>query len=126
MMINEKLAEILKDPTDGAIAIVTQGTEEPHIANTWNSYIEVTEDDRLLIPAAGMKVTEKNIAANHKVWLTIANREVQGKMYKGTGVAIKGTARFLTEGKEFDGVKEKFVWLRAVLEVTVETAEQTL
>lgn len=108
------------------MAIVTQGTDEPHIVNTWNSYIQVTSDDKLLIPAGFMYRTEKNIAGNNKVWLTVGSREVQGKMYKGTGFSIKGTARFLKDGPEFETMKEKFDLVRAVLEVTIDTAVQTI
>lgn len=126
IMINETLAEILNHPSDGVVAIVTQGTNEPHIVNTWNSYIHITSDDKLLIPAGFMYQTEKNIDKNNKVWLTIGSREVQGKMYKGTGFSIKGIARLLKDGPEFEMMKEKFEWIRAVLEVTIEKAVQTI
>lgn len=125
-MINEKLTEVLSHPTDGVVAIVTQGKEEPHVINTWNSYIYVTTDYKLLIPVGGMNRTEKNIEDNNNIWLTIGNREVQGKMYKGTGFSIKGTARFIKDGTEFEMMKKKFNWARAILEVTIEKAVQTL
>lgn len=125
-MINEKLVEVISHPSDGVVAIVTNGKDEPHVVNTWNSYIYVTNDDKLLIPVGGMNRTEKNIADNNNVWLTIGNREVQGKMYKGTGFSIKGTAKFLKNGTEFEMIKEKYNWIRAVLEVTIEKAVQTL
>lgn len=125
-MINETLKEVLSHPSDGVVAIVTQGTDEPHVVNTWNSYIQVTSDNKLLIPAGFMNRTEKNIANNNKVQLTIGSREVQGKMYKGTGFFIRGTAKFLKDGAEFDKMKEQFDWIRAVLEITVENAVQTI
>lgn len=125
-MINEKLVEVISHPSDGVVAIVTNGKDEPHVVNTWNSYIYVTNDDKLLIPVGGMNRTEKNIADNNNVWLTIGNREVQGKMNKGTGFSIKGTAKFLKNGTEFEMIKEKYNWIRAVLEVTIEKAVQTL
>lgn len=125
-MLDEKLIEILQHPVDGAIAIVTQGKDEPHVVNSWNSYVNITTEQKLLIPVGGMKDTEKNIAQNNKVHLTIAHREVQGKMYKGTGFLVSGTARFIYEGSEYDMMKVKFPWLRAVLEVSVESAVQTL
>jgi flavin reductase (DIM6/NTAB) family NADH-FMN oxidoreductase RutF len=125
-MINEKLAEVLAHPADGVVAIVTQGVDEPHVVNTWNSYVEVTSEDKLLIPVGFMNRTEKNIAQNNKVQLTIGNREVQGKMYKGTGFLIKGTAKFFKEGPEFDRIKGKFDWARAALEITIDNAIQTI
>ncbi len=125
-MINEKLMEVLTHPSDGAIAIVTQGISEPHVVNSWNSYVSVTPDGKLLIPVGGMNATEKNIKRNGKVSLTVANREVQGKMYKGTGFLIKGIAEFVKDGSDFNMMKAKFPWARAVLVITIESAEQTL
>ena len=125
-MLNEKLLEVLSHPSDGIVAIVTQGKDEPHVVNTWNSYIYVTEDDKLLIPSAGMSKTEKNIEANSKIKLTIGSREVQGKMYKGTGFLITGTGNFIKSGANFDLMKEKFEWARAALEITVESTTQTI
>lgn len=125
-MINKTLLEVLSHPADGVVAIVTQGADEPHAVNTWNSYVHVASDDKLLIPAGFMHRTEKNITANDKVQLTIGNREVQGKMNKGTGFLVKGTARFLKDGEEFDMMKSKFGWIRAVLEVTIKQAIQTI
>lgn len=125
-MINQTLTEVLSHPADGVVAIVTQGTDEPHVVNTWNSYVHVSSDDKLLIPAGFMHRTEKNIAANNKVQLTVGSREVQGKMYKGTGFLIKGTARFLSNGEEFEMMKEQYDWIRAVLEITIEHTIQTI
>ena len=73
-----------------------------------------------------MHRTEKNIANNNKIQLTVGSREAQGKMYKGTGFLIKGTARFLMDGEEFDMMKKKFDWIRAVLEISIEHAIQTI
>ncbi|HZK94328.1 MAG TPA: pyridoxamine 5'-phosphate oxidase family protein [Prolixibacteraceae bacterium] len=125
-MLNEKLLEILAHPADGEVAIVTQGIDGPHVVNTWNSYVNVTPDGRMLIPAGGMNKTEKNIGENQLVKLTIGNREVQGLNYKGAGFLISGTARFAEDGPEFNLMKAKFVWARAVLERTIEAAKQTL
>jgi len=94
--------------------------------NSWNSYVLVTSEGRLLIPAGRMFATERNLARNDKVLLTVANREVEGKTYKGTGFLIKGTGVFLKEGSDFEAVKGKFPWARAALAVTIESAEQTL
>jgi hypothetical protein len=105
-MINEILLEVLSHPSDGIVALVTQGADEAHVVNTWNSYIHITSDDKLLIPAGFMYITEENITNNNKVQLTIGSREVQGTMYKGTGFLIKGTAQFLKDGPEFEMIKE--------------------
>ena len=125
-MIDAKLLEVLNTPPDCAVAIVTQGQNSPHVVNTWNSYVVVTDDGKLLIPAGRMTQTEKNLKVNNAVWLTISNREVMGKAYKGTGFLVKGTACFVTDGIDFDVVKAKFPWARAALIITVKSTEQTL
>jgi len=125
-MLNEKLLEVLSHPADGEVAIVTQGIDGPHVVNTWNSYVRIIPDRRLLIPAGRMNETEKNIARNNMVKLTIGCREVQGLSYKGTGFLITGTAKFVKEGPMFNVIKEKFSWARAALEITIETVVQTL
>ena len=125
-MLNEKLLEVLSHPSDGEVAIVTQGIDGPHVVNTWNSYVNISPNGRLLIPVGGMNRTEKNVEGNHRVKLTVGSREVQGKNYKGTGFLITGTAKFIKEGSDFNMMKEKFTWARAVLEITIETVIQTL
>jgi predicted pyridoxine 5'-phosphate oxidase superfamily flavin-nucleotide-binding protein len=125
-MLNEKLLEVLSHPADGEVAIVTQGIDGPHVVNTWNSYVRIIPDGRLLIPAGRMNETEKNIERNSLVKLTIGSREVQGLSYKGTGFLITGTAKFVKEGQVFNMVKEKYSWARAALEITILTTVQTL
>ena len=123
-MIPEKLLEVLKQ--DGVVAIATLGQDGPHMVNTWNSYIQVTGDGRLLIPAGYMHKTEANIAFNNNVLITLGSSKVAGNMGPGTGFLIKGTAAFITSGPDFDAIKEKFVWARAVVAVTIASATQTL
>jgi len=125
-MLNEKLLDILSHPTDGAVTIATKGDDGLHLVNTWNSYILVTPNDKLLIPAYGYNKTEKNLSAHNEVTLSIASKEIEGYQSKGTGFIVKGTTRFITTGADFDHMKEKFSWVRAVLEVTVTTAKQML
>lgn len=125
-MLHEKLLAILSHPADGAISLVTAGEDGPHLVNTWNSYIEVTAEDKLLIPAAGYNKTEKNLSAHNEIILSIASREVDGYKGKGTGFIVKGTTRFLTTGEEFAKMKATFPWIRAVLEITVISAKQML
>jgi hypothetical protein len=60
----EKFLEVLQH--EGVVSIVSWGVET-HVANTWNSYLVVTEDERILIPAYGFRKTEKNVNVNSKV-----------------------------------------------------------
>ena len=124
MKIPETLLEVLKK--DGIVAIATLGPDGPHMVNTWNSYIRVSEECRLLIPAGYFRKTEANIAVNNQVLVTLGSSKVKGLNGPGTGFLIKGTATFLKEGPEFDAMKSTFAWARAVLSIMVDSATQTI
>jgi len=124
MDIPEKLREVLSK--DGVVAIATLGEEGPHMVNTWNSYVRITDDGRLLIPAGFMNRTEANVAHDPNVLITCGSSKVQGNMGPGTGFLIAGTAAFADSGPDYDRMKKTFSWMRAVVVVTVESATQTL
>nr|WP_320147664.1 pyridoxamine 5'-phosphate oxidase family protein [uncultured Anaeromusa sp.] len=124
-MLSEKFYEVLKN--EGVVSIVSWRTAEPHIVNTWNSYLVVTPDERILIPAYAMRKTEKNLQENNKLKMALGNKNVLGyKDYQGTGFVIEGTGKYLESGSEFEMMKEKFSFLTRVLEVTVTSAKQML
>jgi len=123
-MIPEKLREVLKH--DGVVAIATLGQDGPHLVNTWNGYIKITDDGRLLIPAGYMQRTEANITFNSNVLITLGSSKVVGNLGPGTGFLIKGTAAFITSGPDFDVLKAKFAWARATVAVTIDSVTQTL
>ncbi len=123
-MIPEKLLEVMKQ--DGVVAIATLGADGPHMVNTWNSYLRVTEDGRLLIPVGYMHRTEANIAFNPQVLITLGSSKIKGLQGPGTGFLIKGKAALVTSGPEFDLLKAAFKWLRATMVVTIESATQTI
>lgn len=123
-MLTEKFFEVLKH--EGVVSILSWGTGDPNITNTWNSYL-VVKNDRILIPAAGMRSAEADVEKNSKVKLTLGSREVEGfNNYQGTGFLIEGSAKFLKSGEDFDLMKEKFPFLNRVLEITVNNAKQLL
>ena len=122
--LSEKFLEVIKH--EGVVSIMSWGIE-PHLVNTWNSYLVVTEDERILIPAYGFRKTEKNVDINNKVKLTMGSKDVLGyKDYPGTGFLVDGTARYLESGEEYDKMKSKFSFLTRVLEITVDQAKQML
>ena len=122
--LTDKFHEVLKH--EGVVSIVSWGVET-HVVNTWNSFLVVTEDERILIPAYGFRKTENNVNENNKVKLTLGAKEVMGyNNYQGTGFLIDGTARYISLGAEFDFMKEKFSFLTRVLEITVDKAKQML
>lgn len=97
-----------------------------HIANTWNKYLIVTDDEKILIPCFGFHKTEKNVSHNPRVEVVVGSYEVQGKMSMGTGCLLTGTAAFSSEGPLFDEMKEKRTWASRVLIFTPQTCVQTI
>lgn len=123
-MFDEKFMEVVGK--EGVVAIVSCAEGEAHVVNTWNSYLVFPDEQRILIPAWKMLKTEKNINQNAKVLLTLGTKEVEGRMGPGTGYLIKGDAKFIRTGDEFNMMKSKFSFLTRVLEVTVSSVKQTL
>jgi hypothetical protein len=122
--LSEKFLEVLKH--EGVVSIMSWGIE-PHLVSTWNSYLVITEDERILIPAYGFRKTQKNVDVNNKVKISLGSKEVLGyKDYQGTGFLIDGTARYIESGEEYDMMKSKFSFLTRVLEITVDNAKQML
>jgi len=124
-MLSEKFFEVLKN--EGVVSIVTWGADEPHIVNTWNSYLVVTPDERILVPAYAMRKTEKNLNQNNNLKMALGSRNVVGyNNYQGTGFVIEGTGKYLESGPEYEMMKGKFSFLTRVLEVSVISAKQML
>ena len=73
-----------------------------------------------------MHRTEANIAFNSQVLLTMGSSKVAGNMGPGTGFLVRGTAEIAASGPDFEVMKAKFPWARAVMAVTITSAEQTL
>ena len=119
-MFNESFIEVLNH--EGVVSVTSWANEKAHVANTWNSYLFLTADNRILIPAAWFNKTQKNVNVQNKVIVTLGSHEVQGKMGMGTD----GTAKFLTEGADYDMMKEKYSFLTRVLEITPEKVRQTI
>ncbi len=124
-MFTEKFYEVLKH--EGVVSIVSWTEKEANVTNTWNSYLVITEDGRILIPAAGLKSTQEDLKVNNKVKVTLGSKDVEGfNNYQGTGFKITGTAKFIESGDDFELMFKKFPFIRAALEITVEEAKQLL
>ncbi len=87
-MIPEKLQEIMKK--DGVVAIATLGSDGPQMVNTWNSYVRISQDGRLFIPAGYMHKTEANIARNPDVLITMGSSKVEGLHGAATDLRSSG------------------------------------
>lgn len=123
-MFSESFLEVLKH--EGVVSVTSWANENVHVANTWNSYVHITDDEKMLIPAAWFNRTQKNTDVQGKIIVTLGSHEVQGKMGMGTGFVVDGTAKFLTEGKDFEMMKAKYSFLTRVLEVTPQAIRQTI
>ena len=123
-MFTEKFKEVISK--EGVVSIVSCADGEAHVVNTWNTYLMLAYDQRLLIPAWAMRKTESKTLKNNNVLLTVGSKEVEGRMGMGTGFLVKGTAKFLSSGPEFDLMKSRFSFLTRVLEITVSSLKQTI
>lgn len=80
-----------------------------------------------MAPAAGMHYLEEDIKVNDTIYLMLGVREVEGKNgYQGIGFRVSAKAKLISNGPEFEMMKEKYPFLRAVLELTPVEIEQLL
>ena len=103
------------------VAMVTAGSERPHITATWGDYVRQLgfEDDRLVIPAGYYHQMEANLARDPQIQLLVASRRVAGKLGPGQGFTLKGTGTIVASGDDMDRVKTHFPWARGALVVQV-------
>ncbi len=123
-MLTEKFHDVIAH--EGVVSIVSWGIGEPHVVNTWNSYLIIQGDNKILIPAAGMRKTQANTDVNPKVKLTIGSKGGEGAKKMGMGFLLEGVAEFLKSGPEYDLMKAKCSFTNRVLVVTVTSIEKTL
>ena len=124
-LLPQKFYDVLNH--EGVVSIVSWGEGDPHVVNTWNSYLVITEDEHILIPAYGMRKTEKNVNINNRLKLTLGSKEVIGfQDYQGTGFVIEGTANYIESGETYEMMKEKFSFLTRVVDVTVNSIKQKI
>ncbi|MEY8444208.1 pyridoxamine 5'-phosphate oxidase family protein [Lactococcus ileimucosae] len=125
-MLTDKFKETLR--YEGAVSLTSWGAEaKPHVTGTWITYLHLTEDGRLLAPAAGMHHLESDIKVNDIIYMMLGVREVEGKNgYQGIGFRLTGRAQLLSEGEEYEMMKERYPFLRQVLEITPVELEQLL
>ena len=116
--MNKTVIEILEH--EGPASFVTAGNDGPHMAATWNSYIEIASDSVVIIPVGSLKKTEENIHAGSKVQMIVASKDIQGKNGPGAGFLLKGTAQFKNTGMDFERTRSRFPWARAIMLFTIE------
>lgn len=78
-----------------------------------------------MIPTAGIRSTEQDVAKNDVVILTLATHEAEGfDGYQGAGFRINEQASFLREGEYYDEMKALYPFLNRVLAVKVKEVKQ--
>ena len=123
-MLDEKIIEILKH--EGPASFVTYGTDGGHLVATWNSYIDVLQNDTLLIPAGYFNKTQKNIEAGSGIEMIVGSKEVTGLHGPGAGFLLKGNAKFEEKGQNFDKMKSRFSWVRSAMIFNVKEVTQLI
>jgi hypothetical protein len=111
------------------VAIATTGSDGPQLSATWGDYIRTLsklDEDLVMVPIAGFRGTEKNLAKDNKVEMLWATRQVQGKNGPGNGCKIKGTGQIMTDGEYAKAAKAKFPWARGVFVVKIQEVNEQL
>ncbi len=118
MLTNETFLAVMQD--EGPATIITVNAQPASVVNTWMSYIKLDQaHDQLYIPAAGMHSIENDFATDATVVITVGSKQVMGTEGPGAGFHLTGQGSFLTSGAVFDEMKDRFPWIRAVLQVKV-------
>ena len=60
-MFTDKFMEVIGK--EGVVSIVSCADNEAHVANTWNSYLRIPEDGKILLPAWAMRCAVVRSAA---------------------------------------------------------------
>lgn len=123
-MLNNTFKEVLAH--EGVVSITSWSGGNANVTNTWNSYVRISGNTALLIPAAGMTSTQEDVSVNNRVKLTLGSKEVMGTIGAGAGFLVEGTAAFLEEGEDFEMMKADFPFLKKVLEITPIIVKQTI
>ena len=122
--MNTTIVKILEH--EGPASFATEGPDGPHMAATWNSYIEIAGDRAVIIPVGQLEKTEENINAGSKFQMIVASKEIKGSNGDGAGFLLKGTAEFKETGMEFNRIKSRFPWIRAIMIFNIEEERQLL
>ncbi|HEY5897896.1 MAG TPA: pyridoxamine 5'-phosphate oxidase family protein [Burkholderiales bacterium] len=103
------------------VAIVTHGSDGPHLAGHWGSYMFLdVEEGVVVFPVGRFNKTEQNLRANGRIQLLVASKKVPGTKSPGQGCTIRGSGEIVTSGKYVDAVRVRFPWARGALVVRVE------
>ncbi len=110
------------------VAIVTQGTDGPHLVGNWGDYARRIgiDDERIILPAGHYERTEENLKRDSRIQLMAASRAVRGSRGPGQGGVVHGRGSVQTEGELAERAKAVFPWARGALVIDVERCEMQL
>ena len=109
---------------EGSATFVTMGPEGPHLVATWQSYLDVIDDETLAFPAGGYRLTEANLQRDPSVQMVIGSKGGPGG--KALGFRLTGTAELRAGTGLHERLKEKHPWCRAAVVMHVAQVEKIL
>lgn len=110
--------------TEGSATFATSGPGGPHLVATWQSYIQVLDDEALAFPAGGYRLTAANLECNPAVQMVIADK--RGPEGPAIGFRLTGTAELQSGNALHERLKVKYPWCRGVVVMRVQQVEQIL
>jgi len=125
MLLNDTFYACVKH--DGIVSVCSSSEAgKGHVANTWNKYLLITQDEKLVIPCFGFRKTEKNVQHDAAIELVVGSHEVQGLVGMGTGFLLKGTAEFQKSGELLAKMQARCAFANRVLVFTPTSCTQTI
>ena len=109
-------------------AIVTQGTDGPHVVGNWGHYARKLgiDEARIVLPAGGYQKPEENLQRDPRVQVLAASQAVHGTRKPGQGGVLHGTGSIHTEGELAERAKAAFPWARGALVIDFERSAMQL
>ena len=91
--MDQKFLAVIKDQTPATI--VTVNAHPAHVVNTWSHYMQLVDDQILLIPSAGMHSIENDFPSDNHLTIAVGSYQVAGTTGTGCGFHIHGTGKFV-------------------------------
>jgi len=122
MMLDSTIRAVLE--SEGSATFVTNGPEGPHLVATWQSYLDVLDDETLAFPVGGYRATEANLKRDPSVQMVIADK--RGPAGPAIGFRLTGTAEVQSGHALHERLKAKYPWCRGVVVMRVKHVERIL
>jgi hypothetical protein len=122
MMLDANVRAVLG--AEGSATFVTKGADGPHLVATWQSYLDVVDDETLVFPAGGYRMTEANLARDPSIQMIIADK--RSPAGPAIGFRLTGTAELQSTNAQHERLKAKYPWCRGVVVMHVKHVERIL